>query len=187
MTETMSIKMTARQYLRLGEDPPGVRLELVDGEIIVSPSPNYAHSFIDSRLRYILMSYIDEHDLGELVGDVDTIFDDFDVFRPDIIFIAKARLHLIDVRGKIEIAPDLCVEILSPSSRKMDRKTKFEMYRSSRVAHYWMVDPLNKSIEGYKLRRGRYVLAGKGKGSDMVQLPPFDDLTINLKAIWPAR
>ena len=136
---------------------------------------------------WFLLTYIKEHDLGELVGDVDTIFDDFNVFRPDIIFIAKARVHLIDVHGAIDIVPDLCVEILSPSSRTMDRKTKFEMYRSKRVLHYWMVDPESRSIEGYKLQRGGYLLAGKAKGTQSVQLPPFSDLTLPLKSVWPPR
>ena len=63
-----TIKMTAEQFLQLGEDPPGVRLELVDGEIAVSPSPIPKHSITDKRLSHILMSHILENDLGELLG-----------------------------------------------------------------------------------------------------------------------
>src|SRR6185312_1946037 len=89
-------KMTARQFLMLGEDPPGVRLELVHGEILVSPSPNYDHGYVCMHLSRILLNHILERDLGELVGDIDTIFGKFDVRRPDIIFTAKNRLHLLD-------------------------------------------------------------------------------------------
>src|ERR1700733_1610072 len=88
-------KMTAQQFLQLGEDPPGVRLELVDGEVKVSPSPDPTHSFIDRKLSFILMRHIERRGLGVLFGDVDTIFGEYDVRRPDLIYFAKNRLHLV--------------------------------------------------------------------------------------------
>src|SRR5437868_8574513 len=110
-----TIKMTARQFLELGEDPPGVRLELVNGEIAVSPSPVPGHSYTDRMLSFILLRHIKAHDLGQLYGDVDTIFGEHDVRRPDLIFFAKHRLHLIGEKA-MEDPPDLCVEIISSSS-----------------------------------------------------------------------
>src|SRR5947209_6392772 len=106
-------KMTARQFLMLGEDPPGVRLELVNGEIAVSPSPRPRHSRLDKRLSYILLKHIIERDLGELLGDTDTIFGEYDVRRPDIIYFSKKRQHLIKGDEAIEGPPDLCIEIIS--------------------------------------------------------------------------
>src|SRR5688500_7578939 len=79
MPVVSTTKMTARQYLMLGEDPPGVRLELVDGEVAVSPSPMPKHSRVDRRLTRVLLNHIVEHDLGELLGDTDTIFGEHDV------------------------------------------------------------------------------------------------------------
>src|SRR4051794_28907503 len=116
---TTATKMTAKQFLMLGEDPPGLRLELVHGEIVVSPSPAFDHSYTDTQLRSILVGHINDNDLGAIVGDVDTIFDELNVRRPDILFIAKSRLHLIKGHG-IPIIPDLCFEILSPSSPTTD-------------------------------------------------------------------
>lgn len=55
---TISTKMTARQFLHLGDDPPGVRLELVDGEVAVSPSPNFAHAYADRELSFIIQKHI---------------------------------------------------------------------------------------------------------------------------------
>src|SRR6187200_136743 len=91
MSRVSTMKMTARQFLQLGEDPPGVRLELVDGEIAVSPSPIPDHSYIVLTLSRILGDHIEKHDLGQLFGDVDTIFGEHDVRRPDILYFAKAR------------------------------------------------------------------------------------------------
>ena len=144
---TVSMKITSEQFLLLGQDPPGTRLELVDGDIVVSPSPSYEHSFTDTQLRSLLALHINENALGELVGDVDTIFDQLDVRRPDIIFIAKARTKLRDrKRHGIRFAPDLCVEIVSPESQDYDREEKFKLYEKCGVAHYWIVDPFTDRI-----------------------------------------
>jgi Uma2 family endonuclease len=179
-------KMTARQFLQLGEDPPGVRLELVDGEIAVSPSPNFDHSHVEKNLSFILLGHIRKKDLGELVGDVDTIFGEFDVRRPDIIYIAKRRVNAI-VTNVIEGSPDLCIEILSPSSDRIDRQDKFKQYQDARVAFYWIIDPQERTIEAFELKNRKYRSAGSGKGNQTVRLPPFPDLDIPLADLWFTR
>jgi len=178
-----TIKMTAKQFLQLGEDPPGVRLELVNGEVAVSPSPEPRHSYVDSKLRKILLNHIDAHDLGALFGDVDTIFGEHDVRRADLIFFSKDRLHLIGEKA-MEGPPDLCVEIISPSSSKSDHDDKFEQYEAGKVAHYWIVDPSALTMEGFKLVRRKYRPRGSGKGEAIISLPPFPELKISLKELW---
>jgi Uma2 family endonuclease len=178
-----TIKMTARQFLELGEDPPGVRLELVDGEVAVSPSPRPRHSFVDGQLTYLLWGHIQANDRGELYGDVSTIFGEHDVRRPDLIYFARDRLHLIGEKA-MEGPPDLCVEIISPCSTTIDRKQKFKQYEKGKVAHYWIVDPQEKTIEGFKLSGGKYRPSGRGKNSESVRLPPFEKLEIKLSDIW---
>lgn len=181
-----TIKMTARQFLQLGEDPPGVRLELVDGEVAVSPSPEPKHSFTEKKLGSLLVQHVEANDLGAMFGDVDTIFGEHDVRRPDLIFFAKDRLHLVGEKA-MEGPPDLCVEIISPSSSKTDRKDKFKQYQAGKVAHYWIVDPTAKTIDGFKLVRGKYVTTGAAKGDASVCLPPFAMLEIQLKTLWWPR
>ena len=181
-----TIKMTSRQFLQLGEDPPGVRLELVDGEVAVSPSPEPKHSYTDRQLSFVLSEHINANDLGALFGDVDTIFGEYDVRRPDLIYFAKSRLHLVGEKA-MEGPPDLCVEIISPSSSAIDRTAKFKQYEKGKVMHYWIVDPKARTIEGYKLARGKYQLTGRGSGEQIVRLPPFADLEIPLGALWWRR
>jgi Uma2 family endonuclease len=103
-----TIKMTARQFMQLGEDPPGVKLELVDGEISVSPSPEPKHSYTDRKLSFFLQKHIEAKDLGALFGDVDTIFGEYDVRRPDLIYFAKSRLHLVGEKGDGRPAGLMC-------------------------------------------------------------------------------
>jgi Uma2 family endonuclease len=181
-----TIKMSAQQFMQLGEDPPGVKLELVDGEIAVSPSPEPKHSFTDRKLSFILQGHIQANDLGALFGDVDTIFGEFDVRRPDLIYFVKRRLRLVGEKA-MEGPPDLCVEIISPSSSTTDRKAKFKQYEKGKVAHYWIVDPTAHTIEGYKLVNGKYRPTARGKDDDVIQLPPFADLDIPLSEIWWRR
>jgi Uma2 family endonuclease len=178
-----TIKMTARQFLELGEDPPGVRLELVNGEIAVSPSPIPNHSYVVGTLYSILRGHVDEHDFGQLFLDVDTIFGEHDVRRPDILYFSNNRLHLIGDKA-MEGPPDLAVEVLSPSSVTTDRKDKAKLYAAGKVKYYWIVDPKQRTIEAYRLSGGKYVGRVRGSGSDIVQLPPFADLKIPLGKLW---
>jgi Uma2 family endonuclease len=176
-------KMTAEQFLQLGEDPPGVRLELVEGEIAVSPSPMPQHSYAEIKLIALLENYIDQQQLGELHRDVDTILDPFTVRRPDILYFSKERTHLIGKKA-MQGPPDLAVEIISPSSIEIDRTDKFAQYRDAGVAYYWIVDPIAKTIDAWRLENGQYISIGQGASEQTVQLPPFPDLSIPLSRLW---
>lgn len=183
MTTASAIKMTARQFLMLGEDPPGVRLELVHGEIRMSPSPSFDHSYTDRMLSHILLGHIMQYDLGTLLGDLDTIFNDLNVRRPDILFIAKSRLHLIKGHG-IPFAPDLCVEILSPASATMDQTDKFDLYAHSGVPHYWIVDPKGRTFDAYDLINNKFELKVSARDQATVSANPFPSLPIPLPQLW---
>jgi Uma2 family endonuclease len=176
-------KMTARQFLELGEDPPGVRLELVDGEVAVSPSPVPAHGYVVIKLAALLVQHVTEHGLGRIYPDVNTIFGEHDVRRPDLLYFSTDRLHLIGKKA-MEGPPDLCVEVISPSSGTIDRRDKFKQYAKGGVAFYWIVDPKRKTIEAFELSRDRYRSVGQGENADVVRLPPFPKLAIPLGEIW---
>lgn len=176
-------RMTARQFLDLPEDPNKVRYELAHGEVVVSPSPNVDHAFVSANLMVILAQHVKRNALGQVLADIDAYFGPDDVRRPDIVFYSNDRLHLIGAEH-LEGPPDLCIEILSPSNRHIDRGDKFELYRDSGVNFYWIVDPMLRTIEGYRLSGGTYVESAHGKDQDVVRLPPFEDLPIRLGEIW---
>ena len=183
MSGVSTMKMTARQFLELGEDPPGVRLELVDGEVAVSPSPIPAHGYTVVQLLMLLGTHAKQNGLGRVYPDTDTIFGEHDVRRPDVLFFAKDRLGLIGKKA-MEGPPDLCVEVLSPSSGTIDRRDKFAQYEGAGVANYWIVDPKTKVVEGFQLIGGRYETTGSARGDAIVHLPPFPDLAIPLGELW---
>ena len=145
------------------------------------------HSYAEKRLSAILLNHIIEHKLGELLGDLDTVFGTYDVRRPDILFFRKERVGLIRWGEVLAGVPDLCIEIVSPSSSQIDRKDKFEQYAEGAVPFYWIVDPVEGTIEAYRLSRGRYKLLGHGQATDVVSFEPFPDLKIALAEIWFPR
>jgi Uma2 family endonuclease len=184
---TLTGRMTAAEFMRLPEDPNKTRYELAHGEVVVSPSPNFDHAYVVTRLSSRLVAHVDDRKLGVIVSDIDTPFGPDDVRRPDLLYFSNARLHHIG-RVNLEGPPDLCVEVLSPSNRHVDRGDKFELYRDSGVPFYWIFDPMLKVVEAYRSEGKEYVPAVTAKDDAMVRLPPFDDLEIRLAEIWrPAK
>ena len=175
--------MTARAFLDLAADPPGVRRELAHGEIVVSPSPVPDHSYLDRTLGEIIGTHVRSHGLGQLLGDVDTILGPRDVRRPDLLYFAKHRLHLIGKKA-IHGPPDLCVEIVSPSSQHTDRNDKFLAYAAFGVENYWIIDPDRRTAEAYSVTNGAYQLSASGRNDDRVEFPPFAGLIIPLAELW---
>jgi Uma2 family endonuclease len=183
---TMAIltgRMTAKEFLDLPEDPNKTRYELVHGEVVVSPSPNVDHGFVSVHLISLLVQHVKRHKLGDVIADIDTYFGPEDVRRPDIMFFSSQRSHFVGTRH-LEGPPDLCVEILSPSNRHVDRGDKFELYRDSGVPFYRIFDPMLKTVEAYRLVDGQYVEICTAKDNATVRLAPFDDLEIRLSEIW---
>jgi Uma2 family endonuclease len=88
-------------------------------------------------------------------------------------------------KKSVKGAPDLVVEVVSFRSRKSDRTEKFDLYKKSGVAFYWIVDPAIRVVEAFQLVEGEYIPVGRGTGARTVQLPPFEKLQIPLGTIWP--
>ena len=176
-------RMTAAEFLAL--PPDDVRSELIHGEVVVmSPSPNFDHGYAVTKLSRRLDEHVERHHLGQVYSDLDCYFSSDDVRRPDIFFFATARLHLIAGAGKPHASPDLCIEVLSPCNAGYDRIEKFDVYQAAGVPFYWIVDPMEQTLEAYKLVNGIYVRSGHGSGNAVLKLPPFDDLEIPLATLW---
>ena len=84
----------------------------------------------------------------------------------------------------MEGPPDLCIEVISPSSGTIDRVDKFHQYAAAGVQFYWLVDPQKKTIEAYELTDGSYRETARGQAEDVVCLPPFPELEIPLADLW---
>jgi Uma2 family endonuclease len=163
-----------------------VRLELFDGRIVNTAGSPPDHSFAKTSLVCVLGNHLDNTGSGELFSGVGVELNACAVLCPDLCFCSFENANLVGDRA-IEGPPDLAVEVVDPSSETIDRKDKFAQYRKAGVRFYWIVDPQTKTIEGWELKNRRYVPAGRGQGSALVRLPPFEDLEIPLGRLWRSR
>ncbi len=160
----------------------GKRYELVQGELFVNPSPNPIHQRISRRLERQLEDYFHERAIGEVFNaPIDVVLTPHDVLVPDLLVVADPS-H-ISKRG-IERPPLLVVEILSPSTRKVDRGIKSRRYAELGVEHYWIVDPERKAVECYHLAEGAFRLVIDAEGDTTIAHPHWEGLIVDLTALW---
>jgi|SRR5579884_832575 len=132
------------------------RYEIVNGSLVASPAPPPVHALISIALVRLLGGWVWPRNLGTmLTAPVDVRLAPHQIFEPDLLFIRRERLGIIG-EALIEGAPDLVVEILSPSSRGRDLGEKAEIYAEGGVPEYWIVDPDARGITLFALRAGRY-------------------------------
>jgi Uma2 family endonuclease len=105
------------------------------------------------------------------------------VLQPDLLFVSKTRQHIITERS-IEGAPDLVIEILSPTTSRTDRVTKAQIYARHSVPAYWIVDPEREVIEIYLLEADGYGLAATLQGNTPMFAPPFTELEIVARDVF---
>ncbi|SRR5690606_4505939 len=136
--------------------PEGTLAQLVDGDLIVSPAPNLRHQSSVARLSARLLVYVEEHGLGAVFeSPVDVRLAPHQVVQPDIVFVASERLGLLGTQ-EIEGAPDLVVEVLSPSTGTYDLTRKRRLYEEHGVREYWIVDPDEETVEVLALTESGY-------------------------------
>jgi Uma2 family endonuclease len=124
---TKTMTMTAEQYAALDE-PEGVRYELSEGELIVTPSAMMFHNDIRDEIGFPLREFVKQHKLGKVTTETEFQLTEDTVRRPDIAFISAEKLALIDPHERLQIAPDLVVEVASPSDRPDDLMHKVQQY-----------------------------------------------------------
>ncbi len=154
----------------------GKRHELIDGEHIMAPAPETKHQDTAGNLFALLRAFVRQNKLGRVfVAPVDVVFSEYDVIEPDIVFVSRTHQQIV-TKANLRGAPDLVVEILSPSTKEIDRKTKFKLYEKYGVREYWIIDPDAETIEIYALRAAGYALLQKFSRGDVVRsevLPGF--------------
>jgi Uma2 family endonuclease len=131
-----------------------LRHELIDGEHVVTPSPNTLHQTISLNLVRLLLPYLDEHRLGQLLSaPFDVKLSLITVLVPDLVYFTSERFARVVNEKHATAAPDLVVEILSPGTRRRDKGRKRAIYDREGVREYWIVDPETRSVT--TLRRPR--------------------------------
>lgn len=173
-------KLTYDDYVQFPQD--GKRHELIDGEHSVTPAPDTYHQTLSRRIQVQLYRQIEEPGLGEVYNaPTDVQFSLIDIVQPDLVVVLAAKRRII-TPTKIKGVPDLVVEILSHSTKDMDRGLKRELYQKSGVPEYWLVDPDEHVIEHHVLEEGAYTLAGRH--AEEITFRGVEGVTVDLKKVW---
>jgi Uma2 family endonuclease len=138
----------AEFYAARDAAPPGERWELVDGEVLVTPSPHWVHQAVLVRLLELLAPYVRAHSLGQIfVSPLDVKLEPGLVLQPDLLVVPRGELR---TREDIVRRLLLAVEVVSPSSARHDRVTKRPKYQKNRVPEYWVLDETSRTIDRWR-------------------------------------
>ncbi|QJD86106.1 Uma2 family endonuclease [Cohnella herbarum] len=155
---------TVEDYMKLPED--GNQYEIVAGILELKPSPTTTHQRISHQIESILTDSC-ENEYIIMDSPIDVILSDRETRQPDILMVHRSRSDIIQEHAVVG-PPDLVIEILSPSTIKRDRVMKLRSYAHFGVPEYWIVDPLNVTIE-------QYVQSSEGAPYELLELFSKDD------------
>ena len=171
--------------------PPHVVGEILDGELIVSPRPAAPHARASSTLGALISPAFDLGiggpggwwivDEPELSLGVDPRFDPV---VPDIAGWRLETMPTFPTTPQFRTVPDWVCEVVSPGSQRHDRVLKLPFYARAGVTHVWLVDPIARMLEVYRLVGTHWQLAAIFGGEDAVRAEPFDVIEIPLSALW---
>jgi len=175
-------KYTYEDYLKTPDD---VRYELIEGDLIMAPSPITKHQRISGKIFAFIFTFVMDNNLGEIFSaPYDVLLDDKNVIQPDILFISKDRLNIIGEKN-IQGAPDLIIEILSEATAYRDTIQKKRLYTRFGVREYWIVAPDDKLVEVYYLKdEGEYRLLKTYFEKDTIESQVIRGLKIDLNRIF---
>ncbi len=159
---------TYDDYLRLPED--GQRYEIIEGVLYVTNAPSAAHQFVVLEIVRQMANFVVEQQLGQVLPAPFEVHlsETTRPVQPDILFVKADRWPGGDIQF-FEGAPDLIVEVLSPSSVRRDRHIKFAAYEQAGVTEYWIANPTLCTVEVYTLSGGEYAVFGQYAGEDIIK------------------
>ena len=172
---------TYADYCELPSD--GKQYQVMGGVLYMVPSPNYEHQRVLRKIFLPIANYAEKEKLGEAIfAPFDVVFTQTDVVQPDILFVSKERSGIIEKQGVLG-APDLIVEAISPSTKKVDEEIKKDLFEKHGVCEYILVYPEEKKIVHYYLQSGKYELLGTFHHQETLSLKTLP-LSIPLSTIF---
>lgn len=173
---------TYHDYAALPDD--GNRYEIIDGVIYMSPAPNRWHQRANSLFVTYLNMYVSFKGLGEVYGPpFDVLMPGVRTVQPDVVVVLNDNLDIVTA-ANIQGAPDLVVEISSPSTATYDRTTKLNAYAASGVKEYWIADPITHTVEILTLEQGIYRPVGVFHGQDILPSVVIPELPIRVEQFF---
>ena len=161
--------------------------EIVDGDLHVSPRPALRHAFVSSGLGADLLVAFQRGRGGPggwwIVDEPELHLAD-DVLVPDLAGWRRERVPQFPDTAAFTLNPDWVCEVVSPTTERLDRAKKMPVYAREKVSHLWLVNPLARTLEVYRLADGRWLLLATHEGSAVVRAEPFDAIELELAPLW---
>ena len=160
--------------------------EILDGELFLSPLPASRHALAASRLAGALMTFDYAHEGPGgwwILNKPEFHFGD-DVVVPDLAGWRRAHMPAMPDVAFFSLASDWVCEVVSPSTERIDRSRKLRIYAAAGVAHVWLVNPIERTLEVLRLRDGAWTIGAVCSGSDSVRVEPFDAIELALARLW---
>ena len=177
-------KLTYDDYCKTPDDQ---RWELINGELIMAPSPNTAHQIVCLNLASLVNGFVKEGGLGQVfIAPLDVVLSNVNVVQPDLLFISNARQHIL-TEANVQGAPDLVVEILSPSTASRDWRAKMDLYAEHGVQEYWVVDPEAQRVWVMARTEDTLTEVANYGPADTLTSPTLPGFTANLSEVFQAR
>jgi len=181
MADVPKIKMTKAEFMALPET--NTPTELINGELIVSPTPVDRHQEIVGLLHILLHRLFHSGTLR--LSPADVHISEEDTVQPDLFWVSDASTTCVLADGKYwHGAPDLVVEVLSPSTQKRDRGIKFDLYEQHGTREYWLIDPDNQTVEVYRRETDHLRRIGLFDQAQMFAFGLLPDVTIPVGEIF---
>jgi len=175
-----------QDYVTAVEEHAALRVEYLNGDIVMTPARSPHHQLVATNLLLLLGHHAMQKGLGMVLpAPLDVVLSkESQIAQPDLVFIAKARAPKLVTRAAIAGAPDLVVEIISPSTARADRKIKLPLYARHGVAEFWLVDPDDHSVEVFILDGETYRVAGIFLAGDTICVVKFADAQIAVDSVF---
>ena len=165
--------------------PDDKRYELLDGELIMAPAPRLPHQRLVMKLGALLHGFVEKMGLGEIfAAPCDVLLSSTDVVQPDLLFVSTQREHILLGEDNVRGAPDLVVEVLSPSTAGLDRTFKRVLYAKYGVQEFWLVDPDAKTVTVLLLGESGFDLVAVYGEGQMLASPTLEGFTFKLDEIF---
>ena len=175
-------------YEDLYNIPENMTGEIINGELVVTPRPSREHTSTASSLGYKIGPPYQFGEGGGPGGWIIIIEPEIGLGRnilvPDLAGWKRERFPVEEPHNWISVAPDWVCEILSPSTAKTDKTDKMPVYGQFGVSHVWLLDPLARTLDVFRLESTRWVVAGLYAGNDKVRAEPFGEIEIDMGSLW---
>ena len=175
-------------YEDLSAVPAHLVAEIIGGRLVTHPRPRPRHASVTSGLGMKLGGPFHYGDDGGPGGwwilDEPEIHLGNDIVVPDLAGWRRERMPRLPDTAWFDVAPDWVCEVISPSTARIDRLEKRDIYGQSGVTHLWHIDPEAKTLEAFMLRSNEWVLIATHGDDETINVPPFDAIPVPLGALW---